>query len=105
MKQARRGRPEAAGRQIGDAAEFLELTTEEAAFVEVKLALATHLRESRVRHGWTQTDVARRVGSSQSRVARMEAADTSVSLNPIVRSLLTLGASAADVGRVIARVA
>ncbi len=87
------------------ALELPGLTPEEAAFVEVKLALAAHLRATRTRHAWTQAEVALRVGSSQSRVARMEAADASVSLDLIVRSLLALCASAAEVGRVIARVA
>lgn len=105
MRMQKRTRLEAAGWRVGDAADFLELTPEEAAFVEVKLALAAHLRALRGRFGWTQTDVARRIGSSQSRVARMEAADASVSLDLIVRSLLALGASAAEVGRVIARAA
>ena len=87
---------------MGGAAEFLELTPEEVAFVEVKLALAALLRRRRLSHGWTQAEVARRVGSSQSRVARMEAADASVSLDLIVRALLDLGASAGELGRVIA---
>jgi plasmid maintenance system antidote protein VapI len=105
MRRANKARLEAAGWRVGDAAEFLELTPEEAAFIEVKLALAAHLRATRVRHGWTQADVARRIGSSQSRVARMEAADASVTLDLIVRSLLALGASAEEVGRVISRAA
>ncbi|MCJ7796173.1 MAG: helix-turn-helix domain-containing protein [Thermoleophilia bacterium] len=59
----------------------------------------------RIQHGWTQTDVARRLRSSQSRVAKMEAADASISVDLLVRSLLTLGASRTEVGRVIARAA
>ena len=94
-----------AGWRTGDAADFLELTAEEAAFVELKLALAVYLREVRAQHGWTQAQVARRLGSSQSRVAKMEAADASVSLDLLVKSLLALGASSTEVGRVIARAA
>jgi len=95
----------AAGWRSGDAADFLELTEEEAAFVELKLALADYLRELRTRNSWTQSQVARRLGSSQSRVAKMEAADSSVSIDLLVKSLLTLGASRGDVGSVIARAA
>ena len=103
MQKTKKDSLESAGWRIGDAADFLELTAEEAAFVELKLALAVYLREVRAQHGWTQAQVARRLGSSQSRVAKMEAADASVSLDLLVRSLLALGASSAEVARVITR--
>ncbi len=105
MDKNKKQRLGAAGWRIGDAAEFLELSAEEAAFVELKLALANYLRELRTRNGWTQVQVARRLGSSQSRVAKMEAADSSVSLDLLVKSLLGLGASRTEVGTVIARAA
>ena len=105
MDASRRRRLAAAGWRSGDAADFLELTAEEAAFVELKLALAGYLRELRTRHDLTQGEVARRLGSSQSRVAKMEAADASVSVDLLIRGLLSLGATAEDIGRVIARAA
>jgi ribosome-binding protein aMBF1 (putative translation factor) len=105
VEKAKKDRLESSGWRAGDAADFLELSAEEAAFVELKLALADYLRDVRGRNGWTQSQVARRLGSSQSRVAKMEAADASVSLDLLVRSLLALGASRSDVGRVIARAA
>ena len=105
MDKTKMARLEAAGWRVGDAADFLELTTEEAAFVELKLALADYLRDVRVQHGWTQTHVANVLGSSQSRVAKMEAADASVSVDLLVKSLLTLGASRKELGQVIARAA
>ncbi|MDP2232534.1 MAG: helix-turn-helix transcriptional regulator [Actinomycetota bacterium] len=105
MDETKRGRLGTAGWRSGDAADFLGLTAEESAFVELKLALAEYLRDIRVGHGWTQTHAARILGSSQSRVAKMEAADRSVSVDLMVKSLLTLGASRQEVGRVIARVA
>jgi len=105
MDKAKKDRLTAAGWRIGDAAEFLELTAEEAVFVELKLALADYLREMRTQRGWTQLQVARRLGSSQSRVAKMEAADASVSLDLLVKSLLALGASRGEVGAVIAKAA
>ncbi|NLE21222.1 MAG: helix-turn-helix domain-containing protein [Actinobacteria bacterium] len=70
-----------------------------------KLALADYLRELRTRNSWTQSQVARRLGSSQSRVAKMEAADASVSLDLLVKSLLALGASRSEVGSVIGKAA
>ena len=105
MDKTNKARLEAAGWRVGDAADFLELTTEEAAFVELKLALADYLRDVRVQHGWTQTHVANVLGSSQSRVAKMEAADASVSVDLLVKSLLALGASRKELGQVIARAA
>lgn len=105
MEKGKKDRLAAAGWQVGDAADFLGLSTEEAAFVELKLALADYLRQVRADRGWTQSEVARQLHSSQSRVAKMEAADASVSLDLLVKSLLTLGASRSDVGRVIARAA
>ena len=105
MDKAKKDRLAAAGWRSGDAADFLELSAEEAAFIELKLALADYLRELRRRNSWTQSQVARRLGSSQSRVAKMEAADASVSLDLLIKSLLALGASRREVGSVIAKAA
>ena len=105
MDEAKKNRLAAAGWRSGDASDFLGLSEEEAAFVELKLALAGYLRELRAQNSWTQLQVARRLGSSQSRVAKMEAADASVSLDLLIKSLLALGASRCEVGRVIAKAA
>jgi DNA-binding XRE family transcriptional regulator len=105
MQEIKKVRLVSAGWRVGEAADFLELSEEEAAFVELKLALADYLRKVRAEGGWTQSEVARRLRSSQSRVAKMEAADASVSLDLLVKSLLALGASRRDVGRVIAQAA
>lgn len=105
MDKKKRERLEAAGWRAGDTPDFLELTAEETAFIELKLALAEYLRDVRMSHGWTQSHVARLLGSSQSRVAKMEAADASVSIDLLVKSLLALGASRKQVGQVIARAA
>ena len=105
MDTAKKDRLASAGWRVGDAADFIELSAEELAFVELKLALADYLREIRTRDGRTQAQVARLLGSSQSRVAKMEAADASVSIDLLVRSLLVLGASRSEVGSVIARAA
>ncbi|HUP60448.1 MAG TPA: helix-turn-helix domain-containing protein [Thermoanaerobaculia bacterium] len=101
MKAERRRKLEVAGWRIGDTKDFLELTPGEAEFVEIKLALARRLREFREERNWTQAEFARRVGSSQSRVAKMEAADSTVSVDLLVRSLLAAGADRREVGRVV----
>lgn len=100
MKAEKRRKLEAAGWRLGDARDFLELSSSEAEFVEIKLALARRLRQIREEHHWTQAELAKRVGSSQSRVAKMEAGDPTVSIDLLVKSLLAAGAGRRDLGRV-----
>jgi hypothetical protein len=102
MNEARRKRLEARGWRFGDAREFLALTDEEAAFIEFKLKLAQSLRAKRLRRRLGQTQVAKLLHSSQSRVAKMEAADPSVSLDLLVRSHLALGTTGSELGRILA---
>ncbi len=103
MKKSKRERLEAVGWRVGNASDFLGLTKEEAAFVEMKLALADSVRRRRQARRLTQTQLARRIGSSQSRVAKMEAADPSVSIDLLMRALLEMGASRAEVARAISK--
>lgn len=70
MKEARRKRLEAAGWAVGNAADFLGLSPEEEALVEMKLRLAAELRKLRAEQNVTQVELARRLGSSQSRVGQ-----------------------------------
>ena len=101
MKNDKKARLERAGWVVGDAAQFLKLSAQEQRFVELKLALATDVRQLRERRGLTQAALAKRLGSSPSRVAKMEAADTSVSLDLMMRSLLSIGATAGEIARLI----
>lgn len=103
MRTSKQRRLERAGWAVGDASQFLGLSPEEQRFIEMKLALAGALRRLRERQGLTQFEVARRFGSSQSRVAKTEAAHPSVSLDLLVRWLLGLGATTEDVARLIRR--
>jgi len=103
MKVRKRKRLEAAGWRVGSAAEFLRLKPEEAALVEMKLNLARRLRDVRTNRGLSQEAMAKLLGSSQSRVAKMEAGDRSVSVDLLVRSLLLVGASRAEIAREISR--
>lgn len=104
MDENKQKRLEAAGWKVGSVSEFLGLTPEEAEYVELKLALGSYLRDVRLNRRWTQAQLAERLGSSQSRVAKMESADSSVSLDLLVKALLSAGASTKDVGRVIGAV-
>ncbi len=103
MDANKRKRLEAAGWTVSDAATFLKLTPEEAALVEMRLALSRSLRERRLAAGLTQTAFAKQLGSSQSRVAKLEAGDPSVSLELLIRALLSVGASRKDVAHALTR--
>lgn len=102
MDPLKRQRLEAAGWKIGSVAEFLELSPEEAAMVELKLALSRRLKESRLEHQLSQAELARRMNSSQSRIAKMEAGEPSVSTDLLIRGLLSTGATCKDIAEVIA---
>ena len=102
MDKATRKKLEAAGWMTGGAQEFLGLTKAEAAFVDMKLALAADLKARRLEKHLNQTQVARIIGSNQSRVAKMEAADASVSVDLLIRALLKLGAERRDVAKAVA---
>ena len=101
MHEEKRRRLEARGWKVGSAREFLGLTDEEAAYIDMKLRLAASLRERRQHRGLSQAELAMLLKSSQSRVAKMEAGDSSVSLDLLIRSLLALGMSNRDVSRII----
>ena len=105
MRQDKRKRLQARGWQVGDAEAFLGLSAQEAAYIELRLTLAEGLKVKRLSNGLSQADLASIIGSSQSRVAKMESGDPSVSLDLLIRTLLALGASGRDLGRIIARAA
>jgi DNA-binding XRE family transcriptional regulator len=102
MKTSKRKRLEAKGWKIGNSTEFLGLSSEEAAYVELKLALSRNLQTTRKEKNLTQEELARLLKSSQSRIAKMEAGDPSVSLDLLVRSLLVLGTSRKTLSRILA---
>jgi DNA-binding XRE family transcriptional regulator len=101
MHPAKRKKLEAAGWRIGSAEEFLGLTKEETALVEMKLALAAKVKALRVKHRISQATLADRIGSSQSRVAKIEAGDPSVSLDLLVRAALAAGGSKREVAKAL----
>ena len=101
MNKTKRAKLEAQGWRVGTTADFLHLSPEEAAFVETKLALSNSLRSRRAEQRVTQTALAKRLRSSQSRVAKMEAADPSVSVDLLLRALYALGATPRDVAKAL----
>ena len=101
MKTAKRKKLEADGWRVGSPSDFLGLTEAEESLVTMKLALARNLKERRRKRRLTQSQLGKQIGSSQSRIAKMEAAERSVSLDLLVRSLLSLGASRQDIGSIV----
>lgn len=102
MKQAKRKKLETKGWKIGTTTDFLELTPEEEAFIEMKMSLSHRLREMRTKKRLSQEALAKLTKSSQSRVAKMESGDSSVSFDLLIKSLLALGASQKDCAKAIA---
>jgi len=103
MKASKRKKLENAGWKVGGVEDFLGLSSEEAEFIEMKLALSRFLKQSRLKKKLSQVAFAKRIDSSQSRVAKMEAGDPSVSIDLLMKSILALGASKKDVARALTK--
>jgi DNA-binding XRE family transcriptional regulator len=103
MDSKKRARLERAGWKIGTASDFLGLSPEESALVDIRLRLARAVAEQRKALRLTQAALAKRIGSSQSRVAKAEAGDPTVSIDLLVKTLLALGESVEGVATAIAR--
>ena len=101
MRESRRRRLEARGWVVGTTAEFLNLTPADEAYIELRLRLADGLRARRQKRRLTQSAFAKTIRSSQSRVAKMELGDPTVSLDLLITSLLALGASRTDLAALI----
>jgi len=101
MHASKRKKLEAAGYQVSDAADFLGLSPEEEALINMKVKLSKQLVELRKKGGFSQGAVAKMIGSSQSRVAKMEACDPSVSMDLMFKSAFALGADQTKIGKFI----
>ena len=95
--KAKLARIQRMGGRVTTVAEFLGLSREDQAYVEMRLALSQKVRETRQEMGWNQSQLAERVGSEQSRIAKVEKADPSVSFDLLIRSLLALQLGPQDI--------
>lgn len=102
MRASKKRRLEAAGWVFGDAKDFLGLRHDESEFIDLKISLSIALKQRRLRESLTQSQVAAKIESSQSRVAKMEAGDPAESLDLLIRSLLALGMTRKEIAKVIA---
>jgi len=102
MDKRKRKRLIEKGWRVGDAQDFLDLTPEETQFIELKLALSASLRAERKNQGLTQVALAKLLQTSQSRVAKMEGGDPTVSVDLLLKALVELGLSNKQLSRIIA---
>jgi transcriptional regulator with XRE-family HTH domain len=101
MDHAERKRLEQAGWQVGSVADFLGLTDEENVYIELRVRLAEALKARRQAATLSQKAFAAAMKSSQSRIAKAEANHHSVSLDLLIRSLIALGVSLEELGRIL----
>ena len=102
MRKAKQERLKAKGWQIGSVDDFLDLSPEESAYLDLKLRLSDGLKKKRTQQKISQKELASLVKSSQSRVAKMEAGDPTVSLDLLIKTLLALGTSDVELADAIA---
>ena len=101
MDKNKKRRLEAKGYRVGDAEDFLGLSAEESAYIDMKMALSQALVQRRKRRRLTQIELARKLNSSQSRVAKMEKGDPTVTVDLLVKALLTMGATRRSIAKAI----
>jgi predicted XRE-type DNA-binding protein len=101
MDPIKRQKIEAAGGKVVTVAEFLDLAPEEMEMIEIRLSLSKSLKKLRQQEQLSQQKLAENINSSQSRVAKMEAASPSVSIDLLIKSLLSLGATREDIATAI----
>lgn len=101
MKIAKKRKLESKGWKVGSADDFLGLSKEESELIRVKLALARSLKIKRLHKKYSQTGFAKQIKSSQSRVAKMEQGDPSVSMDLLVHSLFRLGTTRKELAKII----
>ncbi len=102
MREAKQRRLAAKGWKTGGVKDFLGLSPQEEAYIDLRLRLAEGLKARRIQQHLTQIELAAAVQSSQSRIAKMESGDPTVSLDLLVKALLALGASARELAKIIA---
>ncbi|MCH8124867.1 helix-turn-helix domain-containing protein [candidate division KSB1 bacterium] len=101
MNTTKRKRLEAKGWRIGSAKEFLGLSELEDVYIELKLTLGENLKKRRLKKKLTQIELAKLLRSNQSRIAKMESGDPSVSIDLLIKSLLALGTTKQDIAGII----
>jgi len=103
MKRSKRNRLEKSGWKVGTTQEFLDLSDQEMALIDMKQRLMQMVRDRRGKLKMTQEALAEQLQSSQSRVAKLEGRSPDVSLDLIVRALFAMGVSQRDLAKEISK--
>jgi ribosome-binding protein aMBF1 (putative translation factor) len=101
MDKKRQQQLEEKGFRVGSAADFLELSQEEEAYIDIRLDISNMVKGQRAKKGWTQQQLARAIGSSQSRIAKLEGGDPGISMDLMIKALLQLGTSKKQIGKLL----
>jgi len=101
MEKRKRKQLEEKGYRVGSAADFLDLTPEEEAYIDIRLDISNLVKAQRVKREWTQEQLARAIGSSQSRIAKLEGGDPGISMDLMIKALLRLGTSKMQIGKLL----
>jgi len=101
MDKKRKQQLEEKGFRVGSTADFLELSPEEETYIEIRLDISNMVKSQRSKRGWTQEQLARAIGSSQSRIAKLEGGDSGISLDLMIKALLRLGTSKKQIGKLL----
>ncbi|MEX0662888.1 MAG: helix-turn-helix transcriptional regulator [Balneolaceae bacterium] len=101
MDKKKRKKLEDKGFTIGSTTDFLGLTPEEEAYIDIRLDISSLVKKQRKKLKWTQDQLAKVIGSSQSRIAKIEAGDPSTSLDLMIKALLHLGISKQEIGKLL----
>jgi hypothetical protein len=107
MDAEKKARLEAKGWKVGTVTEFLGLTPEDEAYIESELAVEqmrkrvadlVHAKRGRI---LTQAALAKKLKTTQPRVARIEAANSSIPLDTLIRAALEAGATVQEISRTL----
>jgi ribosome-binding protein aMBF1 (putative translation factor) len=101
MDEQKRKKLEEKGFKVGSSGDFLELTAEEESYIDIRLDISDLVKSQRKKKGWTQQGLANTIGSSQSRIAKLEAGDFGISLDLMIKALLQLGTSKKEIGKML----
>ncbi|NBC66400.1 MAG: helix-turn-helix domain-containing protein [Bacteroidetes bacterium] len=101
MDKKRKQQLEEKGFRVGSTADFLELSPEEETYIDIRLDISNMVKTQRAKRGWTQEQLARAIGSSQSRIAKLEGGDPGISMDLMIKALLRLGTSKKQIGKLL----
>ena len=101
MDKKRQQKLEEKGFQVGSTADFLHFSPEEEDYIDIRLDISNMVKAQRTKRGWTQEQLARAIDSSQSRIAKLEGGDPDISMDLMIKALLSLGTSKKQIGKLL----